>query len=433
MIFAIIISKILSLFLRLFNKGATSLPGKVALKIKSDILAGLSGGVRIICITGTNGKTTTCALVAHALDKSGCSYFVNKSGANMISGIVTSFIENSNLFGKCKKEFAVLECDENSLPLISKCINAEILLVTNIFRDQLDRYGETDATLKTIEKGIKNMPRAVLILNADDPVSYSLSKTKNRVVTFSVNADIKDGAASDLRYCPFCFSKLKYKRKTISHLGEFYCPECSYKSPSPDVEIKDITDNCFVINNEICATALKGLYNLYNFAAAAAVLSTLKVGEIKDLCTFSGAFGRMESFSVNNHTVLLLLVKNPVGFSSCIRYISSLKSDFNIAFALNDREADSTDVSWIWDCDFTPLSKKRSKVYTLGIRSFDMALRLKYDGISVSEILKGEDYKKLINIIKNADRDFVVFSSYTAMMSMRRQFISEFGGKEFWE
>ena len=256
---------------------------------------------------------------------------------------------------------------------------------------------------------------------------------KNCFVSFGVDADIKSASPPDLRHCIFCGRELKYKSKTISHLGNFYCPKCGFRRPSPDFEISEISPECFVLKNEICKTSLKGLYNLYNLACSAAVLSVLGVGKIKDLCAFSGAFGRMESFDVNGRTVLLLLVKNPAGFSSCIRYVSTVKSELDIAFALNDNEADSTDVSWIWDVDFTPLQAKNSKTYTLGIRSLDMALRLKYDGIIPDEILDGEAYSKLIKIINESERDFVVFSSYTAMMNIRRQFISAYGGKEFWK
>lgn len=433
MMFSIIIAKAVSFLLRLFKRGATSLPGRVAVYLKFDILTRLSRGVKTVIITGTNGKTTTAALVAFALEKSGLSYFINKSGANMLGGVTSAFIENSSIFGHCKKEYAIIECDENSLPLISRYIDASAVAVTNIFRDQLDRYGEVEHTLAVIKSGIKNLPSAILVLNADDPISYSLSRLTNESVTFGVDADIKTSSPPDIRHCLFCGAELKYKNRTISHLGNFYCPKCAYRRSPPDCEIGEIRGDSFTLKNELCTTSLKGLYNLYNLACAAAVLDVLGVGKIKDLCAFSGAFGRMESFSVNGRTVLLLLVKNPAGFSGCIRYVASIKGDIDIGFALNDNEADSTDVSWIWDVDFTPLQGKDARVYTLGIRSLDMALRLKYDGIAPEEILEGEPYARLIEIINETNRDFVVFSSYTAMMNMRRHFISAFGGKEFWK
>ncbi len=432
MILSIVTAKLIAFVLRLFNKGATTLPGRAALKIKYNVLTKLSRNVRIICVTGTNGKTTTCALIAHALKEAGCSYFINSGGANMLSGVTTAFIMNSSILGRCRKEFAILECDENSLPLISRYLDAEIVAVTNIFRDQLDRYGEISHTLASIKKGIENMPRAELILNADDPVSFSLSEMKNSYVTFGLSADFKSNAVSDCRFCPRCSNELKYKTKTLAQLGSFYCTKCGYRRRTPDFEISDISGSCFMLRGELLSTSLGGLYNLYNIAAAAAVISAIKAGKLKSLCTFSGAFGRMEKFNNNGKTVLLLLVKNPVGLSACIKYICSVKSDMEIAFALNDNDADGRDVSWIWDSDFTPVLSKCDCVYTIGKRSLDMALRLKYDGIK-SDIIDGENYGKLIETIKNCNSDFVVFSSYTAMMNMRRLFINEFGGKNFWE
>ena len=432
MIIAIITAKIIAFFLHLFNKGATTLPGKIALKIKYNILTKLSKGVKIICITGTNGKTTTCALIAHAMKENGLSYFLNSSGANMLSGVTTSFIMNCNVFGRCKKEYAILECDENSLPLISRYIDAEIVAVTNVFRDQLDRYGEVKRTLDSIKKGIENMPRATVILNADDPLSFSLSRLKNRVLTFGLDADFKCNDASDSRYCPVCESELKYRSRTFSQLGDFYCPRCSYRRRTPDALLGDISGGCFTLDDKLYSTSLGGVYNLYNFCLAYAVLKALGIEKTQALCSFSGAFGRMEKFSVDDRTLLLLLVKNPVGLSGCIRYVSTLKSDIDIAFALNDNAADGRDVSWVWDSDFTSLQNKNGRVYTIGKRSLDMALRLKYDGIS-SEIIEGENYHRLIEIIEQSERDFIVFSSYTAMMNMRRLFTDEFGGEQFWK
>ena len=434
MIITIIIAKLTALVLRLFNRGATSLPGKIALKLKYDILTKLSRGTKIICVTGTNGKTTTCALIEHALKSENRPYFINKSGANMLSGVTTAFIMNSTVFGRCKKEIAILECDENSLPLISRYIDAKALVVTNVFRDQLDRYGEVTHTLSKIKSGIDNIPECILFLNADDPLSSSLRKTcKNKTVTFGINANLNAPAVSDSRYCPFCSAELKYKSHTISQLGDFFCPECKFGRSAPDYEISDISKTGFIINGRLASTSLGGLYNLYNFCAAAAVINELKIGKTEELCTFKGAFGRMESFDNNGKTVLLLLVKNPAGLTSCINYICSVKGGLDMAFALNDNDADGRDISWIWDSDFCRINEKCKSIYTVGTRSLDMALRLKYDGIKTTQIIDGEDYKRLISLIKNSENDFVIFSTYTAMMKMRKLFINTFGGREFWE
>ncbi|MBE6741389.1 MAG: DUF1727 domain-containing protein [Ruminococcaceae bacterium] len=438
----LITAKLIFRILRFFGLGATTLPGRIALKMKYNILNKLSQGVEIICITGTNGKTTTCALVEHALNAEGCSYFINKSGANMISGVATSFIENCTVFGRCKKEYAILECDENSFPEISRYLDAKIVAVTNIFRDQLDRYGETETTLNTVLNAINNMPDAVLILNADCPLTYSISeKCENLVKTFGINANYKLKYADDNRFCPLCKRELIYKTKIYAQLGDYFCPGCAYKRVYPDVCAEEITalengGSSFLINTKngrmSCSISLGGIYNVYNYCCAVAILKTLGI-DYKSLNSFSGAFGRMERFFGKGFEVLMLLVKNPVGLSNCINYACEMNNDVNMVFALNDNEADSTDVSWIWDSSFVKIKSSTASFITVGIRAYDMALRLKYDGIDVDSIIDGEDYESLISMINKSKRNTVIFANYTAMMNMRKYFVRSFGGKEFWE
>lgn len=427
----------------MFNKGATTFPGKIALHIKYDLLNYLSNGVKIICVTGTNGKTTTCALIEHALKANNLSYFINKSGANMITGVATAFIMNANLFAKCKKDYAILECDENSLPLISRYIDAEVVVVTNVFRDQLDRYGEVSYTLSKIKEGIENMPQAVLVLNGDCPLTYSLADAcSNRYITYGIDADIGSVDLSDNRFCPICAKELAYKSRTFAHLGNFVCPNCSYHREKPTVRVTDIVDvnefgSTFFMqvngDNKLYSISLGGVYNVYNFCSAVTALNVLGITDFSSMCNFSGAFGRMERFKNGSQNILLLLVKNPVGLSSCIKYVSKIQNDFDMAFSLNDKEADGTDISWIWDSSFESLKIKNASIYTLGRREYDMALRLKYDGLDVTKIIGGEDYEALIDIIQSSQRDFVIFSTYTSMMNMRHKLIENFGGLEFWQ
>ncbi|MBR3738657.1 MAG: DUF1727 domain-containing protein [Eubacterium sp.] len=437
----ILIAKLISKLLRFMKKGATSFPGKVALYMKYDILNTLSKGVDIICVTGTNGKTTTCAMLEYALRTAGKTCFVNKSGANMISGVASAFIENSSLFGRCKKEYAILECDENSFPEISRYLDSKVVAITNIFRDQLDRYGETDSALLSIENAIKNMPFATLVLNADCPMTYSLSEnSSNDVLTFGINENLNLATADSIAFCPICKSELIYKSRVYARLGNYFCPRCAYKRVYPDVFIEDISFSSeggyefFITSNgkkELSSLSLGGIYNIYNYCCAKAVLSALNINENGALSAFSGAFGRLEKFKNNSNEVLLMLVKNPVGYANCINYVSKMKKDINIVFALNDNDADGRDISWIWDVSFSKLNF--SKVFAYGRRAFDMALRLKYDGFSDVQTIDGENNSQLINLIKNSGEDFIVFANYTAMMNLRKHFIKSFGGKEFWE
>ncbi len=427
---SVIIAKLILALLRLINHGATTLPGKIALKINSKLLTHLSKGVRVICVTGTNGKTTTCALISNNLSHNGMSYFTNKSGANMITGVATAFVDNCDIFGRCKKDFAVLECDENSLPLIAEYIDAEIVVVTNVFRDQLDRYGEVNFTLNQISLAVSKMKSPILALNADCPLTMSLCNDNSVSFGLSSTADI--ASVSDNRYCPICNNELQYHSVVFAHLGDYYCTRCGYHRSRPNYELSLINDSVVMINGHRLLVSLKGTYNLYNILSAYAVCDLVGVKDFSGLSTFYGAFGRIEKFKYNDTNILVLLVKNPVGFANCIDLVSSMGGIYNIAFALNDNSADGTDVSWIWDVDFSSLSSSIDECYTLGTRSYDMALRLKYDDIS-SMSLDGECYSDLISIIKKSTNDFVFFSTYTSMMNMRHYLVDEFGGDEFWQ
>ncbi|MBR3149571.1 MAG: DUF1727 domain-containing protein [Eubacterium sp.] len=439
--FAILSARITSFFLRLFGKGATTLPGRAALFFKYDILTKLSQSVRVICVTGTNGKTTTCALLNYALENADKSCFINKSGANMLSGVTTAFVLNSTLFGRCKKDFAILECDENSLPLISRYLDAEVLAVTNVFRDQLDRYGEVTHTLGAIENSIRNMPCATLALNADCPLTYSLSRFDNDTVTFGVNGNFGGVDISEARYCPVCSAELLYDSRVFAHLGKYRCKRCGYSRKNADYEAENITllgenGSEFTLKangtNTPVSLTLGGIYNVYNYICAAAVLDVLGVGSASSLCGFEGAFGRTEYFRNDKTSVLLMLVKNPVGFSSCASYASKIKGADSIIIAINDNAADGRDVSWLWDSDIDCLSSVNARFYTFGLRAWDMTLRLKYGGIDVCETLDGEDMSKLMKIVKSS-RYTIVLANYTSMMKIRKSLRRYFGGKEFWE
>ena len=437
---SILAARLVSGVLRAFRRGATTLPGRVALFFQYDILTALSRSTRVICVTGTNGKTTTCALLEHALKGAGKSCFVNKSGANMLTGVTTAFLENSTVFGRCRKDFAILECDENSLPLISRYVDAEIIAVTNIFRDQLDRYGEVTHTLGAIKSSIENTPTATLVLNADCPLTHSLSRCRNASLHFGIDGNYGGADISEARYCPQCAAELQYNSRVFAHLGDYRCPRCGYQRGKVDIKARDIvvlgengarfelgTDDTFYPFQ----TSLGGIYNVYNIICAATVLRALGVGDVMLLGDFSGAFGRMENFADENSRVLLLLVKNPVGFSSCAAYAAKLTGYENLIIALNDNAADGRDVSWIWDAELDCLRSTAYRIYTFGTRAGDMTLRLKYNYLTVTETVEGDNPALLEHIISGENT--VIMANYTAMMRIRPALRRRFGGKEFWE
>ena len=424
------IAKLLMRALNLLHRGATTLPGRIALRLKPNILFALSTDVYCICVTGTNGKTTTCAMIEKGLIANNKPCFINKGGANMMSGVVTAFIKNATLFGKPRCKYAVLECDENSLPLITGSINAKIIVVTNVFRDQLDRYGEINTTLEKIRQGISNSPNAVVILNADCPVTYSLKfRCKNDVISFGVDCSSGVSVVSDSPLCPLCSAKLSYHSLIYAQLGSFYCPVCKYHRIKPDLLATDICNSSFNIGEKRINMSLGGIYNIYNFLSAAAVMEHLGLSYLP-IQSFGGSFGRTESFYNGNNKITLMLVKNPVGFSSCINLAFTQYGIFNSIFALNDNDADGRDVSWIWDVSFGRVSS--NKCYTIGTRAYDMAVRLKYDDVKAM-VIENENYRQMIDTIICDNTDFVIFASYTAMMDMRHLLIESFGGDEFWQ
>lgn len=434
MIIAVIIAKLAEKVLKMLKRGATTLPGRIALFLKGNILVKLSKGVKVIMITGTNGKTTSARMVEEGLKESGKSYFMNRSGANLITGIATAFIMNSDLFGRCKQEYALIECDENALKKVSRYIDAEILLVTNVFRDQLDRYGEVSSTLSAIKTGAENMPHCTLVLNADDPLTYSLSRLPNKCCTYGINIPLQMGGRSDTDYCIFCKSPYKYNYKTYSQLGGFYCENCGYKRKNPDFSVEAILEtgadfsSVFVNlngHNSIFKINLGGVYNIYNSIGSAAVLSVLGI-DIKtlenSLKSFSGAFGRMENFG----SIKMLLVKNPAGFTQTMNYIKPLKIS-NLVFVLNDNAADGCDVSWIWDADIE-IGEHVENIYTFGVRSGDMALRLKYEGYEPNIITSYEEFYAVTDV-----ENTVIIPTYTAMMALRPYLAQKYKKDEFWK
>lgn len=440
--------------LQRLGRGATTLPGKIALKVKRNVLADLSKNVKVIIVTGTNGKTTSCRIIEEGLKVAGKTYFINKSGANLITGITSSFIMNSTITGKSKYEYAIVECDENAFREVSRYIRADVVLVTNVFRDQLDRYGEVTHTLNAIKESVKNLKDAVICLDADCSLTYSMSKEiPNKIVTFGVNVpfdkDAKAPEISDAKYCIFCKNEYDYTYHTYGHLGGFSCSNCGYSRPQPDfavTSVEELKQNHSIVvasfngNENIVKVNIGGAYNVYNAIGCAAGLSALGISDgdiIKALEGFNGAFGRMEQFTSGDNKINIILVKNPAGFSQTMSFLKSIDDDFTMILSLNDNAADGRDISWIWDVDFAGIFEKSNvkDIYVTGKRCYDMAIRVKYEGVGEREIkvIENEDYDKLVDIATSQGRDVYIVPTYTSMMTMRPTIAKRLGGKEFWE
>ena len=398
---AIIMTKLTVFMLRLAGRGGTSLPGKIALKICPDIFNKLSDRFRIIMITGTNGKTTTSRIVAGMLEKAGLQYVSNKSGANLASGIATTLISSLSLTGKPIARTALLETDEAAFRTLAPKLKPEIIIVTNFFRDQLDRYGELYTTLNSVREGIQGSPESRLILNADDSLCASLGQnTSNPVIYFGLGDKVYPEdyliANADAAFCINCKSRYEYLSSSFGHLGHFKCPNCGYERPSAQIECTQVleydnlssTIEIQIPDGKIAVKlALPGLYNIYNALAGTAVGHILELKE-DDLTYvlegFECGFGRMETLLVSGRELKMILVKNPTGFNQVLKYLLTQNDKCVLAFSINDKLADGTDISWLWDVDFEILSFMQNKVrrfFVSGTRAEDMAVRLKYAGI----------------------------------------------------
>lgn len=456
--------------------GGTALPGKVAMKFQKDVLETVSDGVDCIVVTGTNGKTTTANILESALTESGRNVLANKSGANLLSGITAEFCCAADWLGRPKKKVAVIECDEGALKQVAPRIHPRVIVVTNLFRDQLDRYGEVMNTLAQIRSGVEKAPQATLVLNAEDSLVSSLAlDVPNRVVYFGLNTpvgDQKPREISDALHCIRCGTEYQYHYYTYAHLGDFACPKCGYHRAKPDFAVQSI-DRMEADGSEVTmkiggetrsvAIGLPAVYNIYNAAAAIAAYVTFG-GEpseiIRSLKGVHSSFGRMEKFELPRKImtkaesgnpaaaadataagmnvvvpVRMILVKNPAGCSQTIAYLCSLAEDFQLVICLNDRTADGHDISWIWDADYEKLAACRHirEVWVSGDRAEDLRLRLKYAGVKTDRIHLEKDNEKLLAMMQESSLPVFVMPNYTSMLALRKVLSDATGKKAFWE
>ena len=324
---AVLACKLCRSLIRLLGRGGTDFPGRVALKLCPNLLGELAKNVTTVIVTGTNGKTTTSRMIEQSWQDAGISYFANKSGANLLSGVTAEFAVHSTLTGRCKYPYALIEADEAALKFISKYVDAKVIVFTNVFRDQLDRYGEVTHTLEKLRIGAKNSPNAVLCLNADDSLITSLhDDVPNPVLFYGVSTPIYAGhvaEVSDAPYCIKCKSEYEYDFVTYGHLGGYRCPHCGYARPTPDLCVSRIVtsdeEHSEVVfrdgQTEIPASInLPGGYNIYNACAAMTAAKALGLDLTKaaqSLSHFACGFGRMEKFEIGGADVRMILIKNP--------------------------------------------------------------------------------------------------------------------------
>lgn len=438
--------------LRITGRGGTALPGKIALKLCPGLLGYLAKDVKTVAVTGTNGKTTSSRMIEQAFSNAGMSYFANRSGSNLIQGITAEFAANSTLTGRNRKEYAVIECDEAACMKVLGFIKPKVLVVTNIFRDQLDRFGEVTTTLGDIREGITHTPETVLCLNADCSLTASLAgDLPNRCVFYGVNVPIyrqEVTELSDAQNCIRCKAEYEYDWRTYGHLGGFRCPSCGYSRPEPQVAVTAVNElasdsstvGMSIFGEDVTARInLPAAYNIYNAAGAAAALAQMGFtteNVLMALGSFECGFGRMESFSKDGCDIRMILVKNPAGCNQVLSFLCELDEPSLFVICLNDNIADGTDISWIWDAAFEKLAElgdRLTGVLVSGTRRDDMVMRLKYAGLPEEKVSVIADRDELINRMCEKPQRVFIMPTYTAMLELRAKLSQATGANKFWE
>lgn len=450
-ILAIILCKLLRLAARILHRGGTAMPGRYALKVCPNLLGVLAKDVKSVAVTGTNGKSTTLRMVEQAFEDAGMSYFANRSGANLISGIVTEFVMNCSLTGKMKKEYAVIECDEWAAKTVFPQLKPVAVIVTNIFRDQLDRFGEVLNTVSGIRAGLEGTPDTVLCLNADCALTASLRSLPNPVVWYGMNngaLGVPDSTdLTDFDKCPVCSAALSYSYINYGHLGGYVCAECGYKRPAPDFAVTYVAERrvdgtSAVITsggkNRLVNIPIAGLYNVYNAAGAMAAMSVLGISandSARALEHSRCGFGRMERFDLGGSGATMILVKNAAGFNQVIDFLRNVKGSFSLVLVMNNNVSDGTDISWLNDTDFESLAgfAGLERVVVSGMRIDETEQRLLDAGLGRERIERQSDYGELVKWMAAREEQLFIMPTYTGMLEVREYIVKAIGGKNFWE
>ncbi|GGE29250.1 lipid II isoglutaminyl synthase subunit MurT [Streptococcus himalayensis] len=415
--------------LKQLGRGST-LPGKIALHFDKDILQSLAADYEIVVITGTNGKTLTTALTVGILSEAFGTVVTNPSGANMITGITTTFLSAKK--SKTGKPIAVLEIDEASLSRICDYIKPSLFVLTNIFKDQMDRYGEIYTTYQMILDAIRKVPSATVLMNGDSPLFNSVS-LDNPIQYYGFDTQKTEPQLAHYNtegiLCPKCDHILKYRLNTYANLGDYSCQNCSFARPALDYKVTQLSklthqSSDFVIDGQAYHINIGGLYNIYNALAAVSIAQFFKVEPriIKQGFEKSRAvFGRQETFKLGQTECTLVLIKNPVGATQALEMISLAPFSFSLSVLLNANYADGIDTSWIWDAEFERIMEMEIPAINAGgVRHSEIARRLRVTGYQPEQITEHATISEILETIKTQEtKHAYILATYTAMLEIR--------------
>jgi len=444
---------------RLGRGGGTSAPGVLANRIDPSLLTKLSARLPsgAIVVAGTNGKTTTARMIADILESGGHAVIHNRSGSNLVRGVVAAFADEASLGGHPGGDVGVIETDEAAFPDVVRLARPRIILLNNLFRDQLDRYGELDTISKRWRAALAHLDeRTTVVVNGDDPAlaqmteglaakraTFGLNETQHRLEALP--------HAADAATCRACGVDLHYDALYLSHLGDWRCPSCDRARPpleliGGEIELRGVESLAMTVRRADdgalrLEVGVPGLYNAYNVLAATAVARVAGIADetiVAALAAFRSAFGRIERVTYQGRTLTLALVKNPVGFNEVLRMLTAATGGLTVPtlIAINDLYADGRDVSWLWDVDFELLADGTAPLSTTGLRGADMANRLKYAGIGddrlrplSSDLADGLD--AFLASVPEGGSAYVL-PTYTAMLDLRRTLTERGAVETFW-
>ena len=439
--------------------GGTTLPGVVARRIAPDTL-------RLLCATlpqgavvvgGTNGKTTTARMLATILSADRRAVLHNRAGANLLSGLTATALGGASLGGQLRAEIGLFETDEAALPDALDETAPRLVLLHNLFRDQLDRYGEVDTIAARWRTSLARLPQtSTVLLNADDPAIADLGAGLAARVLYYGLEDTRDAAgdaahAADSQFCRRCGARYVYSAQFYGHIGHYACPQCGHSRPAPDYRLERMALGgtgsstlgvLFPGGAAEITLPLPGRYNAINALAAFAAAHILGVPAARardTLAGFSAAFGRIERVDAAGTPLLLTLIKNPVGASETLRMLvggEQHQAQLGLLIAINDKHADGTDVSWLWDAEFERLAGRVGHAVVSGTRAEDMAVRLKYAGVPPALIHTEPDLARALDLARAATTPgstLYAVPTYTAMLELRAELVRRGWARPFWE